>query len=168
MHPTSEVVEVLTVAVPFAARIRRLVRALLGKLLSDAQATPGRMRLRRLSEPSPARVAFAMASERLVDAMDETYREPLIAILGSFAREREEVADREGVRPQVAGFRPCRVGRIDPGAFEESGRQLDGRKQGIGHWIRQIRRIQFLVPGEWSIGPSCGRRPLPRTACVTF
>ncbi len=126
VHPAGQVVEVLAVAVPFEALVERLAFAALGQLLADAQAAAGRvlfaLRVREAAQPAGARVVGAVAAEHVVHPVDQPQRQVPLS-------EREEVADGERVRPEVAALR---ARGSDAGALEEIAHQAAG-ELGRGH-----------------------------------
>ena len=62
--------------------------------------------LAQTADPSGARIVGPVASENVVHLVDQLERELRVALLARRARKPEEVADREGVGPQVALLGP--------------------------------------------------------------
>ena len=123
--------EVLAVALPLESLVERFSRRPLRQRLADAQPparrVPLALRIAEPADPSHARVVGPMASEHVVDLIDETQCELGVALVAGGLCEAEEVADRERVRPQV----PLRRLRgAEAGAFDEAQHELRGLEDG--------------------------------------
>ena len=65
--------------------------------------------IERASAAAGASVVAAMLRERLVHTVDQPKREPQVGLVTAHAAEREQVADRECIRPEIANLGPVRV-----------------------------------------------------------
>jgi len=113
--------EVLPVPIPLELVVEWLAWAALGELLADPQAAAGRVRLglpgEKAAQPPALRIVGPALAQRVMHSMDQRQREVCVPRFTGRAREAEEVADRERVRPQIA--LPGSLGR-QSGAFREA------------------------------------------------
>ena len=133
MHPLGQVVEVLAVAVPLQALVEGLAGTPLRQAFTDAQPAPGWMPFTLVftqsADPPRAPVIVPMPAQGVMNLVDQLQCAFRVALLAAAARQAEIVADREGVRPQVA---PPGSFRCKPGTLREVIHQRDGF---IDTWI---------------------------------
>jgi hypothetical protein len=106
VHPFRQVMEVLTILMPFQLRIRRLIRSALIQRFADTKATtrgmPLALFLGQPADPTLPWVVISMATQDMMHLIDKFSCEPQITVLASLPSEAEEVTDRERVGPEVA------------------------------------------------------------------
>jgi hypothetical protein len=121
-------VEVLAVPVPLQLVVERLVVAPLGQRLPDPQSPAGGVRfplvLAEAAQPPSPGVVEAVAAQHVVNLIDEPQRELRVAVHAGGSRQSQEVADREGVGPQVATLRAGRLEARAGGERQHQPRRL--------------------------------------------
>jgi hypothetical protein len=144
--------EVLTVPVPFESLVHGLVRAALGERLADAQPPSGRvpftLLLSQTTDPALPGVVGAMSPEDVVDLIDQTQGQLPVSAVPGAALQLQQVADGEGVRPQVAPRRPPapETRTLDEGHHDLA--HEVGRVR-IGHWHCEDPRRLGLTGVPW-------------------
>ena len=110
---------ILPVAVPLELLIERFVGPSLGKRFPYPEAAPGRVRLAfrfgKTADPAGSWIVLAVPAEGVVHQVDEPEGEVAIGRVTRPAREFEVVADRIGVRPEVAPRAVVRWVKPGPG-----------------------------------------------------
>jgi hypothetical protein len=127
MHPLRQVVKVLAVAVPLQTFVERVAGTSLRQVFTDAKSAPGWMPftvvLTQPADPPRALVIIPMTAQGVMNLVDQLQCAFRVALLTAGARQAELVADREGVRPQVAppGLFGCRSGALSEVIHQHDG-----------------------------------------------
>jgi hypothetical protein len=125
MHPFGQIVEVLPVALPFELIVEGLVDAALRELFANTKAARRGVllpcRFFEPAQPSGARIVGAMLAQGVVHLIDESKSKVSVTVLPGASRKPEDVANREGVGPEVT-FR--RLGRSEPGPVRKARHEL--------------------------------------------
>lgn len=131
-RPLRKVMKVLAFSVPLEALVEGLAGRPLRQRLADAQPAARRMKralvIIESTQPAATRVIGPVPPEHRVHLIDEVERELAVMRVAGAPGEREEIADGEGVRPEVAARW---LARREPRARREAQPQLGGEVQRV-------------------------------------
>ena len=106
VHPAGQIVEILPVTIPFPAFVIGFVRSPFRERLADPQATGRGMTLAIVlvqpADPALARIVVGKAPQHVMDLVHQLQGKVSVAFLAGQARHFEEIADGEGVGPEIA------------------------------------------------------------------
>jgi hypothetical protein len=106
MDPLGEIVEILTIAVPFQTLIEWLANITFFERFSDPETTCGRMVLPgfiiETADPSTSRIVAAISPEHLMYPINQISRAVVIFFIAGPVEQFKEVAYCECVSPQVS------------------------------------------------------------------
>jgi len=137
MHPPGQVVEILAVAVPLQLLVEGIARSALGQPLADPQTAASGMglalTLAQPTDPPDPRIVAPLPSERVMDPLDQSRGQLRVARVPRRTRQAEEVAHREGVRPEVTSLGALRgeAGAVGKGVMSATASSVRGSDMSV-------------------------------------